>query len=353
MLLHSKITASHYILPSGRLTNEMLSERFPPKKVAGVSKLSGIYERRVAASDITAGDMGYECARRLVESKDIDVSSFDLLIFVSSTRDYILPPTASIIHEKLNLPETCGSFDMVLGCPAFPYALSVANGMIASLQCKKILLVIADAVTKLVNPMDRGLVTLHGDGAAAFVLEPSDTSVGVDFIDLGTDSKDWRNLVVPAGGFKLPKSAVTCQPKTDDSGATFTDENIQMNGAAVFHFSMTKIPEQISASLKRRNIGIDDIDLILLHQANKMMLEEIYRQIGIVDDSKKFFFMEKIGNLGAASTPVLLAEALRCGKIIGSMNVLLSSFGVGLSWGTALIHFKSAEKIASSAETEF
>ena len=90
-----------------------------------------------------------------------------------------------------------------------------------------------------------------------------------------------------------------------------------MNGAAVFHFSMTKIPEQISASLKRRNIGIDDIDLILLHQANKMMLEEIYRQIGIVDDSKKFFFMEKIGNRCRINS-VLLAGGLRCGKIIGS-----------------------------------
>lgn len=348
----SKISASHYVIPKKTLTNDELGERFGAKKVEGISKLSGIFARRVADKDTTAADLGAEAARRMIEAKKIDKNSIDLLVFITSAPDYVLPPSASIIHERLGLPQTCGSFDMTMGCPAFPYGISVCGGMIASGQCRKILLVIADTVTKLVNPLDRGLATLHGDGAAAFILEPSDGDEGVVFSELGTDSSGWRYLLVPAGGFKTPRSPETSKLKTDESGSSYTDENLQMNGPAVFHFSISKIPAEIKRALEKHSLKVSDADLVLLHQANKMMIESICKALDVPPE-KRFFFMEDVGNLGAASTPVLLAEGLRSGRAAAGSKILISSFGVGLSWGTCLIKIGDPAAIAADADTQY
>lgn len=352
MKFFSKISASHYVLPKKALSNEELSERFGEKKVRGISKLSGISERRVADENVTAVDLGAEAAARLIAEKGIDASSFDMLVFVSSTGDHILPQSASIVHERLGFPESCGAFDMVLGCPAFPYGMGVANGLVASGQCSKILLVFADTVTKLVNPRDRGLVTLHGDGAAVFVIEKSESGEGVEFVETGADSSGWKHLLVPAGGMRMRCGESTKIDREVDAGSFVNDENLQMNGAAVFHFSISKIPGEISKALEKHGAKMEDFDLLLLHQANRMMLDQIYAKLEVPEE-KRFFFMEKIGNLGASSTPVLLAEALRSGKIKDNARVLLCSFGAGLSWGTCAVKFGDVSRIAASAGTEY
>ena len=352
MGFRAKITASHYVLPSQRLTNEMLSERFPPKKVAGISKLSGIYERRVAPKNITSVDLGAECAKRMLESLSIETADFDMLIFASQTRDYILPASAFVIHERLGLPSSCGAFDLPLGCAAFPYAVSVANGLIASGQCKKILLIVAETLSHLIYPKDRGLVPLHGDGAASFVLEATDGDCGFEFADIGADSSGWKYLIVPDGGMRNPLSSRSFEEKTDDSQITTTDASIQMDGAAVFHFSISTVPEAIKRALEKNRADISSYKLVLLHQANKMMLDQIYGALAVAPEAR-FFFMEKLGNLSAASSPVLLAEALRLGKLDGGGRLLLSAFGVGLTWGTFSMNFAPNSARAADASTEF
>lgn len=348
----SKITSSHYILPSKVLKNEDLLDRFDEKKLKGISKLSGIYERRVAPENVTAVDLGTECAQRMIDSLNVDKSSIDMIIFVSSTPDYILPPSSYVIHKNLGLQECCGAFDVPMGCPALPYSLSIANGLIASGQSKKILLIIADTVTKLLNPKDRGLVTLHGDGSASFIIEKSKNDFGIESIELFADSSNWDKLLVPAGGMRKRCSEKTKIDFEYDNGSFVNDENLQMNGAAVFHFGISTIPNAIKNFMKKHDIGNDDISLLLLHQANKMMLDQIYRTLNI-ESYKQFFFMEKIGNLGAASSPVLLAEALRTKKINHLDRVLSCAFGVGLSWGICSIKFENPETIASRSSTEF
>lgn len=352
MSLTCKIAASHYVLPKKILTNEDLFERFGEKKVRGISKLSGISERRIADDDTTAVDLGFAAADRMLESENIDRGDFDALIFVSQTGDYILPPSASVLHERLGLPETCAAFDIPMGCAAMPYAFAVAKGLAASGQCRKILLVFSDTVTKLVNPKDRSLVTLHGDGAAAFALEACPCGEGLDFAELGTDSSGWRHLIVPAGGMRTPKSPETAVETEDENGIICSQENLQMNGPAVFHFSISKIPGEIKKALQKYSESIENYSMVLLHQANRMMLDQIYAQIG-VSDSQKFFFMEKVGNLSTAASPVLLAEALRSGKLENGGRVLGAAFGVGLAWGTYSITFKAGSAKASKAPTEF
>jgi len=352
MQYFSKITASHYVLPKDTLTDEELSKRFDAKKIRGISKLSGITERRVAPAGVTAADLGHAAAQRLLDSNGIDRAGFDMLIFVSQTQDYKLPATAFVIHERLDLPRSCGAFDLSMGCAAMPYALSVANGLIASGQCRKILLVFAETISKLIYRNDRSLIPLHGDGAAAFVLEKTDGDYGFEFAEIGADSSGWKHLIVPAGGMRLPSCAQTAEEITDETGICTTKDHLQMNGAAVFHFSISVIPEAIREALKKHALTSSDCRFVLLHQANKMMLDNIYNQLEIPAE-KRFFFMEKIGNLSAASTPVLLAEALRQGKLEDGGRALLASFGVGLTWGVFSILFAPHSARASASSTDF
>ena len=346
------ISATHYVLPQTVLADEELFERFGEKKIRGISKLSGIKSRRVVSADVTAVDLGAEAAKRLIETEELSRDDFDMLILVTQTSDYRLPSGAFIIHDRLGMPETCGAFDINIGCPAMPYALSVARALVVSGQCKKIMLVFAETITKLINPNDRTLVPLHGDGAAAFVLEASDTDTGIEFCDLGAESSGWKHLIVPAGGMRLPSSAETAKETAAASGAVCSQDDLQMNGAAIFHFSISKIPEEIKKSLAKHSRKISDYKLVLLHQANKMMVEQIYSIIGAADE-QKFFFMEDIGNLSVASSPVLLAEALRQGKLAEGGRVLGAAFGVGLSWGVFSIDFAPHSVKASNASTEY
>ena len=348
----AKITASHYVLPGQILSNEDLSKRFDPKKISNISKLSGIYERRISPRDVTAVDLGTAAAKRMLDDLNIAKSDFDILIFASQTRDYVIPPSSFILHERLSMPNSCGAFDLPLGCAAFPYAMGVANGLISSGQCQKILLIISDTITHLINPKDRGLVTLHGDGAAAFVIEKSEGDCGFEFADFGSDSSGWKYLIVPAGGMRIPVSEQTRVEKTDANGITSTDENLQMNGEAVFYFSISAIPKAIKTTLAKNGADISSYDLVLLHQANKMMLNQIYNSLG-VSPEHRFFFMEKLGNLSAASSPVLLAEAFRQGKFDSGGRLLLSAFGAGLTWGTFSMKIAPHSVFPSKASTDF
>lgn len=354
MKIFSKITASNYILPTEVLTNEDLLDRFEEKKLKSISKLSGISKRRIAPEGITAMDLGAEAAKRMIETCGIDKREFDMVIFVTQTGDYILPGSSFLVHERLELPQTCAAFDINAGCAAFPYALTVANGLVASGQFKKVLLILSDTVTKLVHPKDRGLVTLHGDGAACFVVEKTEDGddCGFEFAEMGSDSSNWRHLMVPDGGMRKPLSESSKIEKTDETGISTSDECLQMNGAAVFHFGISKVPEAIAGLLEKKNRSIDDYNLVLLHQANKMMITQIYNALKVPEE-KRFFFMEEIGNLSVASSAVLLAEALRVGKLENGGRVLLSAFGVGLTWATFSIKFAPHSCKAATGSIDF
>ena len=325
MPLFTTITASHYVLPAQTLTHAALAERFGEKAVASIEKLSGILERRVAPEGVSALDLGEAAARRMLEEKNVDFSSIDMLVFGTITPDHPLPGNGVLLHERLGLSPRCGAFDIPQGCPTFHYVLSVANGLIASGQCRKVLVVVADAITQRIRPDDRGLITLHGDGAAAFLIEraPDSALCGVEAVEIGLDSSGWKHLTIDADG-------------------------LHMNGAAVFHFGVSRIPDAVAEFLRRTGRTMAEFDTVLLHQANKMMLRQIYDRIG-VPESKQFFFMERIGNLSAASTPVLLARALREGAIPDGGRALVVSFGAGLAWGLASLSFQNPRGCACTA----
>lgn len=346
------ITAMHYCVPREVLTQTDLAARFSEKQVANIAKLSGITERRIAPQGVTSVDLACCAARRLFEARGIDPQSIDFVLFATQTGDYQLPASACVLHGRLGLSKQCGALDIGLGCSAFPYGLSVANGLIASGVANRILLVNADTLTKVIHPCDRGLVPLHGDGAVVSLIEPAGEKDGLLGFELGTDGSGSEHLVIPASGARTARTEQTAADIVDDSGSVRSQEHLYMNGPAVFQFSIREVPEAIQRAFAKWGVSADDIDLLLLHQANRMMLDLIYKKVGI-PPQKQFFFMEKIGNMSGASTPMALAEAWRSGRLHAGSLVALASFGVGLSWGVVLMRLPEHLPAAVDASVEF
>lgn len=324
------------VLPEKVLSNEDLARVFGEREIASAVKMSGVLERKISRPDQFASDLALTAAERLLTKTAFDRSEIDLLMFVSQTPDYRIPTTSSILHGKLGLSHSCATFDINQACSAYPYALSIAHSMIVSGVAHYALILNADTLTKLIHPKDRSLTVLHGDGAAATLVASCDADAGLEAIMLGTDGAGAKHLLVPAGGARLACGPETRLERTDAAGCTRTDENLVMDGPAIFHFSVYKVPEIIDEALQKSSLTIDDIDLIILHQANKTMMEMIYKRLRVPPE-KRFLCIETMGNSSGPSTPIALAEAWRQGRVRPGSRTLLCSFGAGLTWGVAII----------------
>lgn len=345
------ISAMHYCVPRKRLTNDELAQRFGERQLKSVTRMAGVVERRIVSPGETASDLAYWAASRLMKDRQIKPEDIDLLIFASQTGDYQIPATACVLHERLGLTEECAAFDINLGCTSYPYSLSVAHSMIVAGVAHRAIVINADAITTVIHPKDRSLVPLHGDGAVASLIEPVSGEGGFIGFLLGTDGKGYRYLNIPASGARIPRCEETKTEIVDDSGSIRTQEHLYMNGPAVFHFSVYKVPEEINRALKKWQLTINDIDLVILHQANKTMVDLIYNTLNVPPE-KRFYFMEKVGNVSGASTPMALAEAWRQGRIRPGQRALLASFGVGLSWGVVSIQWPDVVEPAVQCSVE-
>jgi 3-oxoacyl-[acyl-carrier-protein] synthase III len=329
----STIRAIAHALPTTTLSYEDLVARFGEKHVASIYRMSGIRDRRVVAPGQCASDLAMAAARRLIEHTRVDPSTIDALIFASQTPDYRIPATASKLQADLGLPENCSTFDINQACASFIFGLQVAHSMVVAQTARRVLLLNGDALSTLINPNDRGLVTLHGDAAAATLVEPSDAAAGgVEFIDVGTSGKDYDRLIVPAGGARLPYGPATSVEETDAAGCTRNQNQLFMDGPAIFHFALYKIKDFLKDVLQRRNLSIGDFGLVLFHQANKTMVDLLYKALNVPAD-KQYYCLEYVGNSSGASLPSLLAQAWRDGKVKAGSRTLMCSFGGGLSWG--------------------
>ena len=197
----------------------------------------------------------------------------------------------------------------------------------------------ADALTTLLHPKDRGLVTLHGDAGTATLLEACDAEQGgIEFFEFGTDGSKFDRLLVPAGCARQPSSEQTRVESTDEAGCTRTPEHLYMDGPAVFHFCVYKVTDFLKALLVSRKLNLADFDKVLLHQANKTMIDLVYRGIGAKPE-QRFYYLENVGNSSGASLPSVLAEAWRAGAIKPGSRTLVCAFGGGLSWAAASIRW--------------
>ncbi|MBN1393478.1 MAG: ketoacyl-ACP synthase III [Pirellulales bacterium] len=348
----STIRAIAHALPATCLTYEELAKRFGEKQVASIFRMSGIRNRRVVASGQCASDLAAAAARRLFERAGVDPSGIDALIFVSQTPDHRTPATACKLQNDLGLPERCSTFDMTQACASFIFGLQVAHSMVVAETAHRVLLLNGDALSTLINPNDRGLATLHGDGAAATLVEPLDAGAGgIEFFEVGVQGKDFDRLLVPAGGARLPSGPETRVEETDEAGCVRSKEQLFMDGPAIFHFVLYKIKDFLKELLQRRKLSIDDYDLVLFHQANKTMVDLLYKNLDVPAE-KRYYYLEDVGNSSGASLPSLLAQAWREGKVAPGSRTLLCSFGGGLSWGAVSLRWPADADAAVEGEVD-
>jgi 3-oxoacyl-[acyl-carrier-protein] synthase-3 len=299
---------------------------------------SGIRNRRVAPKGVCGSDLAFEAAERLIEKHAIARNSIDLLIHCTQSPDHILPTTACLLQQRLGLPMRVAAFDINLGCSQYVYALSVAHSMISAGLASRALVLTGDTMTHTVHPKDRALVPLMGDAGSATLVEAADAAHGFVAFEFGTDGGGAGHLTIPAGGFRQPASEQTAVEYTDPDGSTRTPENLYMNGAAVFYFAISVVPKTVASLLAKLNLTVDDVDCILLHQANKYMLDYLVKKMKIPAE-KTHFFVEDIGNTSGSTMPTVLADAIRVGKVKSGSLVLLVVFGVGLSWAATAIRW--------------
>lgn len=328
-----KAIACH--LPVSYLSNQALSDAFPEWTAEKISEKTGIDGRYIAAENETACDLAIAAAEKLFSSYDIDRSEIDFLLFCSSLSDYILPTTACVIQNRLGLKRGIGALDYNLGCSGFVYGLALAKGLIECGMAERVLILTADTYSKFIHPLDKSVRTLFGDGAAATLItaETAPEEMIGPFV-FGTDGSGAEDLIIPAGGARLPRSSETSKLSTDISGNVRSLEHLYMNGPEVMAFTLGRVPKAVHALLERSNKNLDDYDLFVFHQASRLILDKLRKKIDL--PSEKFVIgMGSYGNVVSSSIPFALKPYLSAGE--QRKTVLLAGFGVGLSWAVTNI----------------
>jgi 3-oxoacyl-[acyl-carrier-protein] synthase-3 len=325
-----------YYLPERVVSNDQLSSERPKWDMRRVENRVGVQSRHIAEPAETALDLAVVACLELLERNSELKDLVDGVIFCTQSPDFIMPPNACLLHRELDLKEDVFAVDTNLACSGYVYSLALAQGLIAAGTCTNILLVTSDTYSKFIHPDDRSTRTLFGDAAAVSWICASDDGTGVVDLLCQTSGRGYETFYIPAGGARHPKTADTSLGTSDSSGNIRTDETIHMDGMGVLTFVAAAIPAQVRRILERNGLEVGDLDLVVFHQASKMALDTLARALAIPPE-RLFRNLSTIGNTVSASIPISLAQARADGRVPPGGLVLLSGFGVGLSWATALI----------------
>lgn len=337
--MEASIQAIEYYLPEKVISNQDLATEFPEWPVEKIQGKTGIVERHVAAANECASDLAAAAARKLFDSGVCAPGEIDYLLLCTQSPDYFLPTTACLLQDRLGIPHRAGALDFNLGCSGFVYGLGLVQGLIRTEQASKVLLITAETYTKFIHPRDRGVRTLFGDAAAATLLTsvPGRGDLHSSYV-FGTDGSGAKNLIVPAGGLRQRCSLETAEAHIDGNGSWRSADNLFMEGAEIFNFTLRAIPECVGELLTRSGKSLDDVDLFVFHQANQYMLDHLRGKLKIPRE-KLFLWLTSCGNTVSSTIPIALKHAVAEGRLGRGQTVMLVGFGVGYSWGATLLEW--------------
>lgn len=305
-------------------TNDDLQQQFPHWDLPLIEEKTGIRTRHIAAEHETASDLAVAASEKLFADHAVDRAEIDFVLLCTQTPDYPLPTTACLIQQRLGLRESCGALDFNLGCSGFVYGMAVAEGLIRCGAAKKILLLTAETYSKYIDDEDRSLRTIFGDAAAATLVQASDQQ-GVWAFQFGTDGSGADTLMVADGGAKTGPDVL--RPRHRKRWKS----RLYMDGPSLLSFTVVAVPKLIEEVLSLAKLDANEVDLYLLHQATRKMLEQLQVRLGL-DDDKLPIRLEHCGNTVSSTLPILISDLRQEGKIKTGTNALLIGFGVGWSW---------------------
>lgn len=307
-------------VPDNVIKNEDYSNAFGAESVQKFINMTGIKTRRVALDKQCASDLCFVAAKRLMEKLNWEPSSIDALILFTQTPDYAVPATACVLQHRLGLSEDCIAFDVNLGCSAYVYGVWLAASMISTQNINRVLLLCGDTSNFGINPNDSATAMLFGDGGTATALEKSDGKEMKYF--LKTKGSGYKCIMVPAGHAR----------SRSNTWVEATDCELAMSGSDVFSFTITDVPKSIKAFMSQYNINLNDVDMFVFHQANLFILKHLAKKLGIPME-KIPISIDRYGNTSGESIPLTLVDALGGENSNDKIRLMLSGFGVGLSWG--------------------
>ena len=329
------IKAISYYLPKKVLTNEELVKEFPEWSVDKVAQKVGVDSRHLAAENETAGDMAEKAAKKLFEEYNIAPKSIDFLMLCTQSPDYFLPSTACVLQDRLGMPTSAGAFDYNLGCSGCIYGMAMAKGLISAGIAKNVLLLTAETYNKYLHHEDKSNRSIFGDGAAACLISTEGFAEIGEF-SLGTDGSGANNLIVKTGASR--QKDATGKYVEDAEGHIWYDDYLYMNGGAIFNFTLDAVPAMMKDILAKNKLEKDDVDYFVFHQANKFMLNTI-RKVCVMPKDKFYIDLAETGNTVSSTVLIGLKKCLENGTIKSGNTVMVTGFGVGLSWGGTILRY--------------
>lgn len=308
-------------LPPNELTNDDLAAKFDGWTAEKIEQKTGIRNRHCADESMCSSDLAFAAAERLLDGARVDRTSIDFLLFCTQSPDYFLPTTACLLQDRLKLPKHCGALDFNLGCSGYVAGLGLAKGLIASDQASNILLLTGETYTRMISPLDRSLRTIFGDaGSATLISGSTEPERGVITTVYGTDGGGADKLIYRPRAFREPQAVGW----------------LEMSGRDVFAFTLEAVPELYRQLLGRAGLTSEDVDLVLLHQANEFMLNHLIAKLGLPRE-KCPILLENCGNTVSSTIPMLMESLQREGRLGEGQTLVLLGFGVGYSWAGAVV----------------
>ena len=329
------IRALSACVPSEVVYNKDLGYLIPEEEIEKTINNIGIEQRRIAAPDVMASDLCFRAAQQLMADNNIDPDSIDVLLFMSQTPDYRIPATSCLLQHRLGLSRETMCFDISLGCSGYLFALSAAFAYASMDGVKRVLLLDGETFSKIVNRRDKVDWPLYGDAGTATLVEKGD--YGDATFMLNTDGSGEEVLKIHAG-MRNPVTPESCVEREREDGNIRSDLEVFMDGMDVFNFAISKVPKSVKQLLKETDHSIDDVDHLVFHQANRFMMDFFVKKLKISPDRVPYC-IHKYGNTSSASVPLTISSELN-GRLDGDNLVLMSGFGAGLSWGSALMNMR-------------
>ena len=291
-----------------------------------ITERTGIKERRIAHENQSASDLACEASKEALNDAGLKAEDLDLIIVATMSGDMPFPSTACILQKKLGAHHAVG-FDINAACSGFLYGLHVADGFIKAGLHKRILLVGTEVLSKFTDWKDRNTCVLFGDGAGAVIVETTEEDKGIMSTHINSDGTMWELLYLPGGGSRYPSSPESIQNRL---------HYIKMKGNEVFKHAVRTLGELIVKTLEENNLNSSQLSLLIPHQANTRIIQATADRSGIPMD-KVIMNLDKVGNTSAASIPIALDESVKSGRVKDGDYILMSAFGGGFTWASALI----------------
>lgn len=321
---YARIVSTGVGFPERILTNDEIAQTLKTSD-DWIYTRTGIHQRRVAGDQEATSDLAAKAGTQALERAGLDPKDLQALIVATITPDHPFPASACLTQVKIGAKNAV-AYDISAACSGYIYALSIADAYIRSGLYENVLIIGSEALTKTLDWQDRGSCVLFGDGAGATLVRASDQP-GVRYLEMGTDGNYAELIYIPAGGTRFPTT-----PETVAQNRHFTC----LDGREVYKLAVRYALELTENTLRKNNLTIDDIDLLVPHQANQRITDAVQERLGIPKE-KVWSNIEVFGNTSAATIPTCLHEAVEQGRLVSGSKVLMVAFGAGFTWGSALV----------------